>query len=149
VGRYLSLPILIIVVVLQSTLVPKIRVGGGGPDILLMVVLSWTMLAGLEEGLVWALVAGILQDLVSGLPTGTTALALVVVAGLTSFILGTVSPKNLVLPPVVLGIGTVLYELLLGIILAVLGRLSVMGQLGDISYVLTYITLPTLLFNVI
>ncbi len=148
-GRYLSFPILVVVVVLQSTLVPIIRIGGGGPDLLLMVVLSWTMLAGLEEGLIWAMVGGILQDLVIGLPTGTTALALVILAGLTSFVFGPVGSGNLVIPPIVLAVGTVLYELLLGITLAVLGRLSVMGQVADINYVLTYITLPTLMYNVI
>ncbi len=62
---------------------------------------------------------------------------------------GPVGSGNLVIPPIVLAVGTVLYELLLGITLAVLGRLSVMGQVADINYVLTYITLPTLMYNVI
>lgn len=148
-GRYLSIPILIVVVVLQSTIMPIIRIGGGAPDLVLMIVLSWTMLAGLEEGLVWAMVGGILQDIVTGLPTGSTALALVVTAGLTHFMLGPVHRNNLIFPPVVLAAGTVLYQLVLVVVLAVLGRLSVMGQVGDLSYVLTYITLPTLMYNVI
>jgi len=53
VGRYISFPVLLVVVILQSTVVPYFRVAGGGPDLILMVVLSWMMLAGLEEGLVW------------------------------------------------------------------------------------------------
>ena len=77
------------------------------------------------------------------------ALALVVMVGLTRAVLGEVGSGNLILPPVVLGIGTLVYELVLGIVLAVLGRLSVMGQVADINYVLTYITLPTLMYNVI
>jgi len=68
---------------------------------------------------------------------------------LTHFVLGPVHRNNLILPPIVLAAGTVLYQFVLAVILAALGRLSVMGQVGDFSYVLTYITLPTLVYDTI
>src|SRR5258708_19621642 len=120
---------------------------GGGPDLILMVVLSWMMLAGLEEGLIWAIVGGILQDLVTGVPTGTTALALVVIAGLENLVLGPVGKGNLIIPPLVMSVCTVLYQALLAVLLAVLGRLSILGRSADLGYVLTYVTLPTVMFN--
>jgi len=143
VGRYISLPILIIAAVLQSTVIPEIRIGGGGPDIILMLVLSWTLLAGLEEGLVWAMVGGILQDIISGIPTGTTALALVVVVFLVNLVLGTIGRNNLVFPLFVAIIGTLLYELVLSLVLAVLGHTI------SPSYILIYVTLPTVAFHFI
>jgi rod shape-determining protein MreD len=149
VGRYLSFPVLLVVVILQSTVVPYFRIAGGGPDLILMVVLSWMMLAGLEEGLIWAIVGGILQDLVTGVPTGTTALALVVIAGLENLILGPLGKGNLIFPPLVVVVGTVLYQALLALVLAVLGRLSIVGRGADLGYMLTYVTLPTVTFNVI
>src|SRR5690348_2943350 len=98
---------------------PIIRIGGGSPDLVLMIVLSWTMLTGLEEGLIWAVVGGVLQDVVTGLPTGTTALALVVIAGFVHFVLGPVHRNNLIFPPIVIAAGTVAYHLVLVVILAV------------------------------
>jgi rod shape-determining protein MreD len=143
VGRYLSLPILLVAVILQSTIVPEIRIGSGGPDLILMLVLSWTLLAGIEEGVYWAIVGGILQDLINGVPTGTSALALVVAAFAINLTLGSVGRSNLIVPPIVAVVGTVIYQFLLAAMLAAFGRPV------PISYVLAYVMLPTALFNVI
>ncbi len=142
-GRYLSIPILIIAAVLQSSVIPAIRIASGGPDLIFMLVLSWMMLADTEEGIFWAMVGGITQDLVSGLPTGTSALALVIVAFLVNLVFGPIARNNLIIPPVVIAAGTVLYHLLL------IGLLAVLGRPVPISYTLTYVTFPTLLFNVV
>lgn len=142
-GRYISLPILFIAAILQSTIVPEIRIGEGGPDLILMLVLSWMMLADMQEGIVWAMVGGILQDLVNGLPTGTSALALVVVAFLVNLVLGPVARNNFVIPPVVIAVGTVLYHVLL------IGLFAILGRPVPISYTLIHVTLPTVVFNVV
>ncbi len=142
-GRYISLPILFIAAILQSTIVPEIRIGEGGPDLILMLVLSWMMLADLQEGIVWAMVGGILQDLVNGLPTGTSALALVVVASLVNLVVGPVARNNFVVPPVVIAVGTVVYHLLL------IGLFAILGRPVVISYTLIHVTLPTVVFNAI
>ncbi|HVO43543.1 MAG TPA: rod shape-determining protein MreD, partial [Aggregatilineales bacterium] len=76
-GRYLSIPLLFIAVILQTTVIPEIRIGGGGPDLVLMMVISWGLLAEADEAIFWAVVGGIIQDLAIGLPTGMSALALV------------------------------------------------------------------------
>jgi rod shape-determining protein MreD len=143
VGRYISLPILFIAAILQSTIVPEIRIGEGGPDLILMLVLSWMMLADMREGIVWAMVGGILQDLVNGLPTGTSALALVVVASLVNLVVGPVARSNIVVPPVVIAVGTVLYHLLL------IGLFAILGRPVPIGYTLIHATLPTVVFNTI
>jgi rod shape-determining protein MreD len=142
VGRYAGLPILMIAAILQSTVVPELRIGGG-PDLIIMLVLSWVLLADLEEGLFWAISGGIFQDLISGIPTGTTALALVVVSFLVNITVGTIARNNIVIPPIIAAVGTVLYHLLLIVLLAIIGR-SV-----SLTYTLLNITLPTVLFNVI
>ncbi len=141
--RYISLPILIIAAILQSTVIPEIRIGEGGPDLILMLVVSWTLLAGIEEGIVWALIGGIVQDLLNGTPTGTSALALVVLVFLITLAIRPVSRKNLILPPLVAAVGTVLYHLLLIVLFTVVGRPV------SISYTLPYVTLPTMLFNAV
>jgi len=143
VTRYISLPILIIAAILQSTIIPEIRIGGGGPDLIVMLVVSWTLLAGIEEGTVWALIGGVVQDLLNGTPTGTSALALVALVFLITLALRPVSRKNLVVPPLVAAAGTALYHLMLIVML------TVVGHPVAISYSLPYVTLPTVLFNTV
>jgi len=149
IGRYISIPILFAAVIVQSTVMPIVQVAGGKPDLVLLIVLSWMMLAGLEEGLFWAIVGGVIQDIATGTPTGTTALALVITAGLQNFILGPLGRDNLVFPPLIAALGTVFYQVFLALALAVLGRLSVLNSPADVGYVLTTIILPTLIFNMI
>ena len=141
--RYISLPILIIAAILQSTVIPEIRIGGGGPDLIFMLVVSWTLLAGIEEGTVWALIGGIVQDLLNGTPTGTSALGLVALVFVITLAIRPVSRKNLVVPPLVAAVGTAVYHLLLIVLLTVVGRPA------SISYTLPYVTLPTVLFNTV
>ena len=140
-GRYLSLPILVIAAILQSTVVPEIRIGGGGPDLILMAVLSWMLLADTEEGIIWAMVGGIVQDLISGIPTGTSALALVFVAFAANLAFGPLARNNVVIPPIAVALGTVLYHLILAVLLSILGRNVAF------VYMLVYVTFPTVLFN--
>ncbi len=142
-GRYISVPILLIAVVLQSTVVPEIRIGNGGPDLVLMLVLSWAMLSGVEEGLVWAMAGGIMQDLINGTPTGTSALALVLIVLLVNVTVGVTARNNLISPPLVAILGTVVYHLIM------LGLLAALGRGVPVGYALTYVTLPTVTFNAI
>jgi rod shape-determining protein MreD len=106
--------------------------------------LSWVLLADVTEGFAWAIVGGIMQDLLNGLPTGTTALALVAVAFMVNAVVGVVDRHNLVIPPLAMLAGTVLYQLILVVLLAVLT-----GRALAIGYTITSITLPTLIYNVI
>ena len=49
---------------------------------MLLAVLVWAVVRGLDEGMVWGFVGGVIVDLLSGGPFGATALALLAVAGL-------------------------------------------------------------------
>jgi rod shape-determining protein MreD len=143
VSRYFSLPLLLVVVVIQVTVVPKFRIAEGGPDLVLLLVLSWMLLAGMEEGVIWAILGGVLQDLITGIPLGTTALALVVVSSTANLIVGEVGPGNLIYPPIIAAAGTVLYHVLLVVLFSLIGRPVELG------HTLLYVTLPTALFNVV
>ena len=47
------------------------------PDLILIIVIIWAALRGVEEGVVWAFIGGLLLDLLSGGPLGLYPLALV------------------------------------------------------------------------
>ena len=68
------------VAILQASVLPYLSLAGVKPDLMLLVVISWGLLRGLREGLLWAFVGGLCLDLFSGAPFGVSALALLVAA---------------------------------------------------------------------
>lgn len=138
-GRYVSLLIVLIGALAQATLLPELRIGESAPDLVLLLALSWTLLAGLSEGLLWAAVGGILQDLLSGLPSGTTALALLAAAMSAHVLVG--ERRNVLLALLVAALGTFVYH---G---ALIPLLLVVRRPVEIGYVLRQVTLPNALFN--
>ncbi|MGQ9766968.1 MAG: rod shape-determining protein MreD [Anaerolineae bacterium] len=79
---YLTLVSLAAIVLAQATLVSRIRVFGVSPDLLLVTVVGWGLLRGVSEGLLWGFGGGLGVDVISGLPLGTSALALLPAAWL-------------------------------------------------------------------
>jgi rod shape-determining protein MreD len=77
---YLSLPLLTGVALVQTVLLSRVNLWGARPDLMLLLVLIWAVVRGVDEALVWGFIGGLIVDLLSGGPLGTTALALVVVA---------------------------------------------------------------------
>lgn len=140
---YLSVPVLAVVVIIQSTIVPEFRFGGAMPDLVYLFVLAWSLMAGFERGVTWALVGGVLQDLVSSLPLGTTALALVVVTFVVSLLVGEINPRNLIYAALIAGAGTAVMHLVTLLVLAVA------GQGLPLLDTLTYVTLPGMVYNLI
>jgi rod shape-determining protein MreD len=61
-------------------------------------VISWIVLRGLEEGLIWALMGGLSLDLLSGAPFGVFTLAMLLVALATNLSHGRVFGSSIVLP---------------------------------------------------
>ena len=79
-GSYWSLPLIALAVVLQSSVIPQIRIFGGEPDLVLLLVLSWSVNGRLEQDVTWAFVGGIAQDLMSATPLGASVIGLVLLA---------------------------------------------------------------------
>jgi rod shape-determining protein MreD len=72
---YLSIPIMLVLAVIQATILPKFSILGFVPLLVLLVAVSWGLLHTLEEGVVWAFVGGFFIDLFSIGPLGVTSLA--------------------------------------------------------------------------
>ena len=114
---FLFIPLLGALALVQSTLLPLIAILGVQPDLVLLAVMSWTLLRGLVEGLVWAFVGGLWLDLLSGGPFGLSSLVLVLVVFLLSLLEASLFREHIVLVMMIaIGIGLshgVLYLLLL------------------------------------
>jgi rod shape-determining protein MreD len=105
-NAYLTIAGLIVLAILQSTVMPRITVLGVHPDLVLLVVTSWSLLRGAQEGMLWALVGGIAVDLFSGAPFGVITLSLLVTSFLSSLGQRNVFRLDLLIPIVVIPLAT-------------------------------------------
>lgn len=76
---YYGIPILLIAAVLQSAWLEEVQILGGRPDLVLLLVVTWSVIRGAREGVVWGFVGGICSDLLSGGSFGLWTLSLTVV----------------------------------------------------------------------
>jgi len=72
---YLSIPIMLLLAIVQATILPKFPVLGFVPLLVLLVAVAWGLLHTLEEGVAWAFVGGLFVDMFSIGPIGATSLA--------------------------------------------------------------------------
>lgn len=141
--RYIGLPIVLVAAILDASVMSELRIGGGAPDLVFLVVVSWALLADARDAMLWAVFGGAIQDALSLTPVGASALGLVVVAFIADALLGDVRRTNLLFPPLVMGAGTVLYHL--GLLIAL--RLD--GHIVPLGEGLLAVTLPTAIYHVL
>jgi len=116
-GLYLGIWFIPVIVLLQAGLAGRFAVDGVLPSLVLIVVVDWGILRGVEEGLIWAFFAGLLLDVFTGWPTGTSTLALVVVAFVVSLGQGTFMRTHAAVPLVTVFGATILYYLVVMFVL--------------------------------
>lgn len=83
---------------LQVTLSPYIKINGVHPDLVLVLVIGWTILRGLRDGFIWALIGGLSIDFVSGAPFGIFTLALLLVTLVANLFHGRTFGSSIILP---------------------------------------------------
>ena len=126
---------------LQSVLLSRVNLWGARPDLMLLVVLVWAVVRGVNAGLVWGFIGGLVVDLLSGGPLGTTVLALlsvVLVAG-QPWGQGLSSPVARLLLPAFVGV--IVYHLVLLLALAFTGHAT------DWGFAVLRVIVPSALFN--
>jgi len=119
---YLVLPFLILAAVVQSTLAHLFRVGNVKPDLVLLVVISWSLLRGSREGVVWGLLGGLGLDLFSGAPFGASAVGLMAAGLLAGEGETNIFKGNILLPVFFAPLGTVTYYGALLVVFALIGQ---------------------------
>jgi len=101
---------------------PRLSLWGVMPDLMLLVVVSWNLLRGAREGIVWALGGGLLLDLLSSGPFGVATISVALaslLAGLGELNIFQGSPW---LPPAASILATIVYYTTYLIILRISGR---------------------------
>ena len=67
---YIAIPVMALLAIVQSAILPRFPIVGLTPQLLFIVALVWGNPRGLVEGLIWAFIAGIFVDLFSLAPLG-------------------------------------------------------------------------------
>ena len=83
-----GLALLVLAVVLQSAVVPRLPLPGGAPDLVLVLVIVVGLLRGPAEGMLAGFAAGLLVDALAVQALGTAALVLVVTGCLAGLAAG-------------------------------------------------------------
>lgn len=142
-GRYFGIPFLILAAILNTTLMAELRVGEGAPDLVFLLVVAWALRSDLGEGLLWAVAGGVMADWLSVAPLGTSALGLVIVVFATNTLFGQVSPRNVIIPPLVALVGTPIYHA------GIMFVLRTQGYAVPLATGVIYVMLPTVVYNVL
>lgn len=140
-SNWLSLPVLAFAAILQSTFVPQIRILGGGPDLVFLLVLAWAFNARIENGVAWAFVGGILQDLLSAAPTGASVLGMVLIVFAINQINRQVYGISIAVIAALVLAGTLLQQIMLMVVLRLSG--FAINPIESFSYVVV----PTMAYN--
>lgn len=138
---YLALLILAGAVVVQGTLLSRIRLLGASPNLLVAVIVAWSLVRGVTDGLLWGFAAGLGVDLVAGMPVGASSLALMPTSFLGSLGRSSVYAGNLLLPVIITALATPIH----GWILLLIRQLQ--GVSVDWLEVSLRVILPELLLN--
>jgi rod shape-determining protein MreD len=142
-GSVIGIPLLALLAVLQSTILSHIRLLDGRPDAILIVVVAWSIAGRTNEAMVWGFVGGLFLDLYSGVPFGSTSIALIIVAYLVSFPEGRFWESHVVMPLGVMLVASTVFHVL-GI-----GTLLLVGQPMDLDSALTRVLLPSTFMNLV
>lgn len=127
----------------------RISVLGARPNLVLLVVLTWAVVRGADEGLMWAFVGGMILDLLSGGPLGATALALAGAAYLAGQSLGEELGLPVVRLMILVALGALVYHLIILLILNWTGHTVSWGfslaRVGGPSVLLNALLAPAVL----
>ena len=141
---YAAFPLMALLTVIQTAVLPRFPILEMMPIIPFLVALSWGLLRGINEGLIWGFMAGIFIDLFSIVPVGVSALAFM--GGITAvlFIQRILPISHFLLPALFAALATLIYLIIYFALLAVfgLGNLSVATSLLPLILLHAALNLP-------
>lgn len=119
---YLVVPLLVVVAILQSTVMPHLAVWGVFADLPVLLVVSWGLLRGPKEGILWGFIAGAAVDLISGAPFGAATLSLMLVGFLSGLGKNSIFSAHIVFLVLAMFLSTIIYNLCFLVILWISGQ---------------------------
>jgi rod shape-determining protein MreD len=107
----MSLPVAalgaVVAALLELSIVPYLRIGGAQPDLVLVLAVAWTIVVGIEGGLVWAFLGGLAPR-----PLGSTAFILLLCIGGAAILGRVLEPVRLAAPVIITFVVAICYAVL-------------------------------------
>jgi rod shape-determining protein MreD len=140
---YLGILLLGLASALQSSVIPQIRILGGQPDLIFLLVLAWTINTRLMDGLIWAFIGGLMHNLLSAAPLGVSSLSMILLIFVIDSIRRQVYSIGLPLLVLLVLAGSLIHQLMMMLILSLIGY--------EIAFLdsLTYVVVPTIAYNLV
>ncbi len=139
----LAVPILTMLVILQTAVVSRIPLLHGTPDLVLVAVIAWAMQKRVQTAWHWGIMGGLILSFVSGLPMGVPLVSCLAAVGISLLLRQRVWQYPILAVWIATFIGTLVSH---GLALAAL-RLS--GNSISVITAFNLITLPSLLLNLV
>ncbi len=140
---YLSIPLLLLIGILQTSAVPSLPVFHIKPDLMLIAVICWGVLRSPRQAMLWAFFGGLWIDLLGNTPLGASVISLSVVAFLTSVGESAWIDRNLFLVLLIIFIGTLIHSTVLLAVLEATQRHS------DWTALFSNVVIPTAILNTV
>ncbi len=138
-----AIPLLVLVVIVQSAIVPAFSLLAGFPDLLLVMLAAWALQEGVTTAFQWALLGGLMIGLVSHLPWFIYLIGYTGVVVLARLLQSRVWQVPLLAMFTVTFLGTMLIHLLSYV------YLQFSGSALSFSDAMGLVTLPSLLLNLL
>jgi len=139
----IAVPVIILVVILQSAVISRITLLSGYADLTLVMLAAWALQEGVESAWHWAVAAGVLVGFVSGIPWAIPVISYLAVVVLANVLQRRVWQAPLLAMFSVTFLGTIFSSLLSLVVLRFLGvPLAVGDTLG-------LLVLPSVLLNML
>jgi len=140
---YLAAPLLLAAALAQSSVLSSFPVLGVCPNLVLVLVVSWTVVRGQKEGMVVVPLGGLCLGLLSSQPVGVALLAAAPVVLLAELREARLTQSDFLLAVLLVLVSSLVYETVFLVILRVMGE-SVQWWGSFVR-----VTLPTAIVNVL
>jgi rod shape-determining protein MreD len=117
----IAIVIPVLAAALQAALAARLAIGEARPDLLALVVVSWSLSAGASEAIWWAFVGGLAADLWGGGPFGAYTVSLLPIGAVFGIGEG-VGKRGIPAAAALVGAGAVAHQVLYALTLALAGR---------------------------
>jgi len=121
IGLIVSVIVLLLGAILQSTALARIAVAGVKVDLVLLLVVAWSIRRGIEDGILWAFIGGLAVDLLSVGPPGASVIGY----GCAAVLAGSLGPSlrqiSVLLPLILTPLAAVIALLVSAIVMAAVG----------------------------
>ncbi len=139
----IAFPVLGLAVILQTTILSRMTLLSGAVDLVLLVIVAWSLQEQVQSAWHWAGLAGLMVGFVSGLPPYVHLVAYLLTVGMARLLL-----RQIWQAPILALFSVTFFATLLMNLITFFG-LFLDGTLLPIGDVLTLITLPAVFLNLL